>query len=147
MVSLFFWNFRFTLFALYCIYSDHIELLTDVVCKLLSQIKVAVMPTNIRTMILGIIVQLSSRGPSQREMSRITGESCAITYCYTVFMKTEQQGLCGHRYKTTTSWKDHIIHCVIRETRFLSVSRIMVALIRLTRPCLNIKIQIWGLLC
>ena len=55
---------------------DHTQLWAIAVCKLPSQTKVAITPTNIWPVIIEIIVRLVGRKLSQKKISVITRESC-----------------------------------------------------------------------
>ena len=67
---------------------DHIQLWAVAVCQVPFQTKVAIMPTNIRPVIIENIVRFSSLGLSQREMSRISGVSQGVnSKSYAMFVR------------------------------------------------------------
>ena len=91
------------------------------------------MLTNIWPVTIEIIVQISSRGLSQLEISRITGmsnDAIANVLCCVRETSAPNKGLRGHRLKTTISKEDHALLRARKGNWFPTASRIKVGLVR-----------------
>ena len=85
------------------------------------------MPINIQPLAIEIIVRLSGRGISRRDISRITGMlqgDYSKVLCRVHDTSSFSQGLCGHRLKPTTWKEDHVHLRIMNRGRFLSASTI-----------------------
>ena len=98
----------------------------------------AIMPTNIRPVILELIVSLSSRRPSQRAISRVIGchkipfeKSFAVSVTPAA-LPNGCLGINGHRLMTTTFKEYCALLYIARSSWFVSSSKNRVQLIRWT---------------
>ena len=86
--------------AMWCICVHYIPLWPIAVCEIPSQSKVAIMPINIRSVILENIVQLSGLGLSQN-MKRISGvPQTAVYKFYAAFVEAAYMGIYWRQSKS-----------------------------------------------
>ena len=105
---------------------NHIQLWVDVICKLLIETILAIMPTTIQPVINENIVQFSGLGRSQREMSRTIRVSRGAIYkalCYILESSSLIQGLRGHLLQTISLKENRVLLCILMRKSFLSVVR------------------------
>ena len=110
-------------YAVWHICVDHIQLWAIVVCKLLSETIVVIMPTIIQPVIIENIIQFSGLGLPHRENVEnywsVTGCNLKVLR-YVCESSSRTQGLCWHLLKTITSKEDRALLRILRWKNFLS---------------------------
>ena len=115
---------------------QNIKMWAVTVCKLPSQTKVAIMPTNIQPVIIENIFFFRPWASLEGDVENYWSVTrCHLkVLCHVHENSSLTQGLSRHLLKKVTSKESCFLFCIIRRKKF-SASRISVELIRWTRCC------------